>query len=132
VKSKKGVQKMRVYKQFTFDAAHSLGFLPDDHKCKRLHGHTYHVEVLCEVALHDNCFELDYADITEVWERHVQRRLDHRNLNEVLRFPDSILPPATTCENVARWIWEALAPHLPLARIRVGETATAGVEYEGR
>ena len=35
----------RIGKSFTFEAAHRLGELPEHHKCARVHGHSYAVEV---------------------------------------------------------------------------------------
>ena len=36
---------MVIHKSFTFDSAHSLPNVPDGHKCKNIHGHTYHENV---------------------------------------------------------------------------------------
>ena len=36
---------MRLYKDFSFEAAHRLPNVPDGHKCARLHGHSFHVRV---------------------------------------------------------------------------------------
>jgi len=34
-----------IYKEFTIEAAHLLPNVPDGHKCKRLHGHSFRIEV---------------------------------------------------------------------------------------
>lgn len=34
-----------VFKDFTFEACHSMPHLPRGHKCKRMHGHSYKVRV---------------------------------------------------------------------------------------
>ena len=34
---------MEIYKKFSFDSAHYLPNLPSDHKCRRMHGHTFYV-----------------------------------------------------------------------------------------
>ncbi|HEX7340222.1 MAG TPA: 6-carboxytetrahydropterin synthase, partial [Rhodanobacteraceae bacterium] len=36
---------MEISKQFTFEAAHRLPHVPEGHKCGRLHGHSFVVEV---------------------------------------------------------------------------------------
>ena len=36
---------MEIFREFTFEAAHRLTHVPDGHKCARLHGHSYRVEV---------------------------------------------------------------------------------------
>ena len=43
---------MRIYKEFSFEAAHRLPNVPDGHKCARLHGHSFHVRVTVEVPTH--------------------------------------------------------------------------------
>jgi len=50
--------------------------------------------------------------------------VDHRNLNDVLDNP--------TAENIARWIWETLAPRLPgLSEVRLFEIPDCCVTYRG-
>jgi len=52
--------------------------------------------------------------------------LDHNYLNDV---PGLENP---TSEQIARWIWDRLAPSLPgLSRVVVRETCTAGAIYTG-
>ena len=34
---------MEIFKEFTFEAAHRLPNLPAEHKCSRLHGHSFRV-----------------------------------------------------------------------------------------
>ena len=40
--------KMRIYKEFKFDAAHRLTQVDEGHKCGNLHGHTFVLEVHLE------------------------------------------------------------------------------------
>lgn len=86
-----------VAKRFTFDAAHRLDRLPPEHKCHRMHGHTYEVEIVISGVVDDLGFVVDYADIAELWEP-LHQALDHRTLNDVtgLEVP--------TTENLAGWI----------------------------
>lgn len=96
------------------------------------HGHNYEVELVVDGEVDpDTGYVLDVAVLRELFDEHVHRRLDHRNLNvEVPWFADR-LPSA---ENIAIYIWEILAPLIPagrLAAVRLWETPRNGVEYRG-
>lgn len=110
----------------TFEAAHRLPNAPEGHKCARLHGHSYRVRVYVRgpVDPHLGWF-MDLGELRERLEP-VRLQLDHYYLNEI----EGLQNP--TSENLARWIWERLAPNLPgLCRIEVMETCTSGCRYEG-
>jgi 6-pyruvoyltetrahydropterin/6-carboxytetrahydropterin synthase len=117
---------MDVFKEFTFEAAHRLPNVPADHKCARLHGHSFRVAVHVEGAIGDESgWVIDFADIERAF-TPLHAQLDHRYLNEVGGLDNP------TSERLAMWIWERLAPTLPgLSRVVVRETCTAGVEYSG-
>ena len=36
---------VEIYREFTFESAHRLPHVPAGHKCARLHGHSYRVQV---------------------------------------------------------------------------------------
>jgi 6-pyruvoyltetrahydropterin/6-carboxytetrahydropterin synthase len=106
-------------KWFTFDAAHSLPHLPTGHKCRRLHGHTYRVQLVLRGHLDENGFVTDYGDLRGF--QSVIESLDHQNLNEVL----AGLIPCTTAEHLAAWLFkqaEALYPNLGVVYVEVRET----------
>jgi 6-pyruvoyltetrahydropterin/6-carboxytetrahydropterin synthase len=117
---------MEIHVTLHFDAAHRLPSLPPGHKCSRLHGHTFLVEV--HVAGEPDPTQgwvMDFGEIKAA-ARPVIDQLDHRLLNEI---PGLENP---TSENVARWLWERIAPRLPaLSRIVVRENPNSGVEYRG-
>ena len=117
---------MEIWKKFTFEAAHMLPHVPDGHKCKRLHGHSYHVHVHVGGELDPELgWVMDFADIAEAF-HPLWKQLDHNYLNEI----EGLENP--TAEVIARWIWERLKPRLPLlTKIVVGETCTAGCTYCG-
>ena len=118
--------KLELRKSFQFEAAHRLPQLPPDHKCHRLHGHSFQMEVVVEGECDPRMgWVMDYADISAAV-RPIWERLDHYYLNEI---PGLENP---TSEHVARWIWDQLKPALPLLKeIVVAETCTAKCVYRG-
>ena len=118
--------KVELRKTFQFEAAHRLPHLPERHKCHRLHGHSFQVEV----AVAGDCdpqlgWLIDYADISEAF-RPLWEQVDHRYLNEVAGLENP------TSEQIAVWIWERLKPRLPLlTEVTVAETCTARCVYRG-
>jgi len=117
---------MKVFREFTFEAAHRLPRVPEGHKCARLHGHSFRVAVHVEGPVgEDSGWVIDFADIKQAF-KPIHEALDHRYLNDI----DGLENP--TSEVLARWIWARLQPALPgLARIVVRETCTSGCEYRG-
>ena len=118
--------RIELSKQFFFHAAHHLPNVPDDHKCKRPHGHSYTVEVHVEGEVDPHLgWLMDYADIKEAW-LPLGAQLDHYDLNGIAGLENP------TSENLAAWIWERLQPTLPeLSAIVVFESPTAKATYRG-
>ena len=117
---------MEIFKEFTFDSAHFLPHVPEDHKCRRMHGHTYTVTLYISGQLHPKLgWVLDFAEIKSVW-KPLEQQLDHRVLNDI---PGLENP---TAENLAIWIWRKVKPQIPyLSRVKVCENPTNGVIYRG-
>jgi len=111
---------------FTFEAAHQLPHAPEHSKCRRLHGHSFKVEVhVCGELGNETGWVIDYDDIQKACEP-VHDALDHRLLNEV----EGLENP--TSEIIAVWIWDRLAAHVQgLSAIAVHETCTARCVYSG-
>ena len=117
---------MELRKTFHFEAAHWLPNLPEGHKCRRLHGHSFRAEIVvvgdCDPKLG---WVMDYADISKTFQPHWEE-LDHHSLNEVPGLENQ------TSENIAIWIWNKLKPQLPLlTEVVVAETCTARCIYRG-
>jgi 6-pyruvoyltetrahydropterin/6-carboxytetrahydropterin synthase len=118
--------RVRLSRAFTFEAAHRLPNVPQGHKCARLHGHSFRVEVVCEGETDPHTgWLIDFADIKAAFEP-LHDRLDHYYLNEI----EGLENP--TAENVAVWIWDRLKPALPaLVQVNIAETCTSRCEYRG-
>ena len=118
---------VRLTRDFTFEAAHLLPKAPVGHKCRRLHGHSFRVEVAVEGEVDPATgWLLDYGEIKRLIEP-LRAQLDHYYLNEVKGLENA------TSENLARWIWDRLRPSLTsLVKITVHETCEARCEYEGK
>ncbi len=117
---------MEIFRVFSIEAAHRLPNVPADHKCARLHGHSFRIEVHVAGEVDpDSGWVQDFADIRVAFQP-VNDRLDHHYLNDV---PGLENP---TSENLAIWIWNELLSDLPmLSKIVVQETCNCGCTYEG-
>jgi 6-pyruvoyltetrahydropterin/6-carboxytetrahydropterin synthase len=116
---------MEIWKEFTFDAAHRLPYVPETHKCYRLHGHTYRAEIRISGEVDKNTgWVMDFSEIADAFASYLHR-LDHHYLNEM----EGLVNP--TAENIARWIWEKLEGSLPLHSVTVQETEHSGCTYRG-
>ncbi|HKP13409.1 MAG TPA: 6-carboxytetrahydropterin synthase QueD [Blastocatellia bacterium] len=117
---------VELVREFRFESAHRLPNVPADHKCARLHGHSF----VCEVTVRGEVnpqtgWFTDYGDIADAFEP-LRLRLDHYYLNEIDGLENA------TSENLARWIWERLEGRLAgLHRVTIRETCTSRCDYYG-
>lgn len=117
---------MEIFKAFTLESAHRLPNVPAGHKCARVHGHSFRVEIHVRGPVDAHLgWVMDFADLKAAFDP-LFRQLDHHYLNDV---PGLDNP---TSENLARWIWQRLQPSLPqLSAVVVHETCTSGARYSG-
>ena len=118
--------KIKLSKTFDFEAAHWLPTFAQGHKCRRLHGHSFRVDVIVEGEVDPSRgYLIDYGDIKAAIEP-VRMQLDHYLLNEI---PGLENP---TAEMLTKWIYDRLKPALPLLScVIVRETCTSSAEYRG-
>lgn len=118
--------RARLVRSFTFEAAHRLPNAPAGHKCARLHGHSFRVDLVCEGDVDPfTGWLVDFADIKASFEP-LFNQLDHHYLNEI----EGLDNP--TAEALARWIWIRIKPSLPLlSQVTIAETCNARCEYRG-
>ena len=113
-------------KDFRFEAAHRLPKAPADHKCSRLHGHSFCIEIAVAGTVDpETGWLMDFGDLKTAF-APLHDQLDHRYLNEI---PGLENP---TSERLAQWLWQRLKAALPgLCRIVVQETRQSGCVYSG-
>jgi 6-pyruvoyltetrahydropterin/6-carboxytetrahydropterin synthase len=117
---------VRLVKEFRFEAAHRLPNVPAGHKCQRLHGHSFKIEVTVAGPVDPKTgWFIDYDELHRVWDPLFQK-LDHNYMNEI----EGLENP--TSENLAKWIWDHMKPSLAaLTQVTVFETCDARCEYGG-
>lgn len=119
--------RVELGKRYRFEAAHRLPNVPPDHKCFRLHGHSFEVEICVAGDVDERAgWLVDFGHVTAIVEPVLRAELDHRTLNDV---PGLENP---TSEMLCLWLWRRLRPALPmLSTVTVHETCAARCTYRG-
>lgn len=110
--------EITITRRYMFEAAHYLPRVPDGHKCKRMHGHNYEIDISCAGPVGDVGFIVDFWDLDKLVDPVIER-IDHRTLNDI---PGLENP---TAENIAAWFLERLASDqrtFKVTGVRVFET----------
>lgn len=114
----------KLWKDFSFEAAHQLTKVPVGHQCGRLHGHSYKLRVHCQGKLNpERDWVVDYADIASAV-KPIVNKLDHTFLNDNFDFE-------TTAENLVWWLGLEISNKLPhIYAVELFETPTTSVFLE--
>lgn len=117
---------MDLFFRFDFAAARFLPQLPASHRCSRVHGHTFHIELTIRGELgEDSGWIVDFDDVDRAM-LELKEALDHRQLNDV---PGLENP---TTEKLAQWLWGQMAERFAgLYCVTVQEHPARGVRYFG-
>ena len=101
-----GAMRARLTKEFRFEAAHTLPSLPEGHKCRKMHGHSFKVEISVEGAVDEEIgWVYDHKQISLAMEP-LLAELDHGYLNDI----EGLESP--TIERMAGWFWKKLEKDL--------------------
>lgn len=118
---------MTVGRRYFWEAAHWLPYVPEQHKCRRLHGHNYAAEFIVEGNTDDRGFVIDFWELDDVV-KPVVELIDHRCLNDI----EGLENP--TAEHIARWLFEHVSSNMPVAvtisEVRVWETKDCWAVYK--
>lgn len=115
-------------KRFRFEASHQLP--RHDGKCARLHGHSWQgeLEIAGQVLATSGPttgMVQDFNTLSAALAPVLRDYLDHYHLNDSLGLADP------TSEQIARWLYDRLAPALPTLRaVTIEETCTSSCRYE--
>ena len=110
-----------------FAASHSLrGY---EGKCKKLHGHTWHVDVVVRgEKVNGVGMLIDFKEIKGDL-KNILEGLDHGHLNNLPYFKKA----NPTSENIAKYIFDCLAKKIhgvKVQRVTVWESEKSGASYE--
>lgn len=115
-----------IEKKFTFEAAHFLAGLSENHPCSCMHGHSYHGSIRIESEVLDtNGFVLDFGELKRFVTSFIMKNMDHKIIicdrqKEAFESIDSnniyyVMPEKytnTTAENMCHLISEKLMKFL--------------------
>lgn len=105
--------KTSITKRYSFCSAHWLPEVPEEHKCHRIHGHNYEVEITIQAfggAVFENGFVADFWDLDAVVQPIVEQ-VDHRTLNDVAGLTNP------TAELIAAWFMKQVDKELTGSKI---------------
>ena len=118
--------RARLTKEFRFEAAHTLPSLPEGHKCRQMHGHSFKVEISVEGEVDEEIGWVYYHKRISSAMEPLLEELDHGYLNDI----EGLDSP--TIERMAGWFWKKLEKDLPgLCEIVIFETPTARCVFRG-
>ncbi len=112
--------------QYRIEAARKLSYLPPQHPCAQLHGHSFVISLFLYGPWNEElAWMRDYHDIDLVV-RPLLNTLDHRYLNDI---PGLEKP---TSESLCIYLFDRIKPQIPeLQKITIAETPTTECSYSG-
>jgi 6-pyruvoyltetrahydropterin/6-carboxytetrahydropterin synthase len=118
---------MRIYKEFTFEAAHFLPSAPEGHPNARIHGHSFRVRITVDGEPDSETGLLIHFDDLKTALDDLRGTLDHNFLNNI----EGLENP--TLELISKWLWDQLHNRVPgLAEIALSrDTCHEGCIYTG-
>ena len=130
--------KCVINRRAEFSASHRywLPEIPDEDNLAKFgactnfppHGHNYVLYVGMQGEIDHTGMVLNLSDVKLTIAREVTTQLNFSYLNQAWEEFQQTLP---TTENIARVIWQRLAPHLPLVNIRLYEHPELWADYQG-
>lgn len=119
-----------ITKKFDFEAAHFIPAFPEGHKCRRMHGHSFKVEIKVSGEIDPKLgILMDFAEIKAVVKPYIDF-LDHQCLNDLGEEENIELLKNPTSENICIWLFHELSPKLPMLKsVVIHETCTSACEY---
>lgn len=109
-----------ITRRYHFEAAHFLPHVREGHKCRRMHGHNYELEVTVTGPVGPDGFIIDFWDLDAIVNPLVER-IDHRTLNDIAGLDNP------TAENIAAWFLDLL-PNA--SKVRCYETKDCWADAE--
>jgi 6-pyruvoyltetrahydropterin/6-carboxytetrahydropterin synthase len=112
--------RTEISRSYRIEAAHRLPHVPPEHKCARLHGHSFEITLHVGGELDAKLgWIVDFAAIDAAF-KPLFAQLDHHYLNEV---PGLENP---TSELLARWVLERVrVPGATVRAVSIAETCTS-------
>lgn len=112
-----------ITRRYHFEAAHFLPGVREGHKCKRLHGHNYELEITVAGIRHPiTGFIIDFWDLDKIVQPYIDL-VDHRLLNDITGLENP------TAEIIAEWfvagLDDAVRKHdedMRITKLRIYET----------
>ena len=91
-----------ITKQFTFEAAHYFPNMPEGHIYKKIHGHSFVVEVTFFGKKNkENQWVTDFEELSKSL-NEVKKKLDHKCINDIKEIG------VPSLENISSWIAKQL------------------------
>lgn len=111
-----------ITRRYHFEAAHFLPHVADGHRCKRMHGHNYELEVTVVGSLLHTGFIIDFWDLDKIVQPIIDQ-IDHRVLNDISGLENP------TAENITSWFFDRLADY-NITAVRIYETKDCWADYK--